>query len=119
MTTEEIVKGLENIASSNSDLVAAEIAWINAAIERLRGDIPKPFNTRVLRSPNGVFTYVFSSVYEYVTYRSKDDAVVLHRGTLDHGWTIERCIKDNAHVELTNPARAEVLERLGIKVGGQ
>ena len=105
MTTEEIVQGLENITNSNSDLVAAEIATIRAAIERLRGD-EWP---RVYRERNGDIR-VFKNEY--------DEATLYGENGINYGLSgvSHRHCKAN-HELLTGPARAEVLAKLGIQVG--
>ena len=106
MTTEEIIEGLEKIASSNSDLVAAEIATIRAAIERLRGDEWPVVMT------NGPWLMVMHKC-RIGSYYDADTYLRLGEARKDISW-----YPKDGFMKLTGPARAEVLERLGIKVGG-
>ena len=109
MTTEEIVQGLAHLRERA--LLSGDYAILDAAIERLRfyvsaeAEWPKVY----LSQSGDVRVYVKSAADGLFSLSGK--AVPIP--TSD---TVCDCVEFGDEL-LTGPARAEVLERLGIKVG--
>jgi hypothetical protein len=104
VTTEEIIRKLK-IIRDGAALFPNELETIDAAIERLRGD----------DWPRGFKSVVDDGTY-WVMY-SEGEGDFYQRGeSMGKSCYDVKEFTDNE--KLTGPARAEVLERLGIKVGG-
>jgi hypothetical protein len=104
MTTEELINGLTLMRGDyHSDSLNVKI--LDAAIERLRGDEwPRVFE---------------DECGDYRVYDKNGDGDLYLKTGLRIGVTGRRMsLSIRIDKELTGPARAEVLERLGIKVGG-
>jgi hypothetical protein len=110
MTTEEIVQGLQQIRERGGPPIyafsSAHMAILDAAIERLRGD---------------EWPRVFQDQFgDYRVYDKNGDGELYGKSGRrfgETGWRMSVCIEMDK--ELTGPARAEVLESLGLtKKGG-
>ena len=111
MTTEEIVQGLVAVRKTAA-IPCEQQQAIDAAIERLRGDEKAEAGEcewpRVFKSE--CFTWVMRSEIDGDAYDAGDGS------RCESVCTVSGLLNDTP--ELTGPARAEVLERLGLTKKG-